>query len=49
MAYLFKLSGELMAQLVEIREKTGKPMAAQVREAVKRYCEIEKENLYDEK
>jgi len=44
MTYLFKLPPELMAQLVNIRERTGKPLAAQVREAVKRYCEVENEN-----
>jgi len=44
MTYMFKLPPELMAQMVEIREKTGKPLAAQVREAVRRYCETENEN-----
>jgi len=44
MTYLFKLPPELMAHLVEIRERTGKPLAAQVREAVRRYCEMEDEN-----
>jgi predicted DNA-binding protein len=35
---MFKLPDELMEKLVKIREKTGKSLAAQVREAVRKYC-----------
>jgi DNA repair protein RadC len=41
MTYLFKLPTELMGKLVEIREKTKIPLAQQVREAVKEYCDKE--------
>jgi predicted DNA-binding protein len=40
---MFKLPDELMGKLVENREKTGKSLALQVREAVRKYCK-EKEN-----
>lgn len=39
MTYMFKLPGELMGKLVGIRERTGKPLAEQVREAVRKYCD----------
>jgi len=45
MTYLFKLPSELMEKLVNIREKTKKSMAQQVREAVKEYCEREERVL----
>lgn len=37
--YAFELPRNLMARLAAIRERTGKPLAKQVREAVAEYCE----------
>ena len=41
MVYKFSLPPELMGKMVEIRDKTKKPLAQQVREAVKEYCDRE--------
>jgi len=40
MVYAFKLPPELMGKMVEIRERTKIPLARQVREAVRDYCDI---------
>jgi predicted DNA-binding protein len=39
MVYAFELPPELMGKMVEIRTKTNIPLAQQVREAVRDYCE----------
>ena len=41
MVYKFSLPSELMGKMVEIRDKTKKSLAKQVREAVKEYCDRE--------
>lgn len=41
MTYKFELPPELMGRMVAIRKRTKKPLAQQVREAVKEYCERE--------
>lgn len=41
MTYKFELPPELMGRMVEIRKKTKKPLAQQVREAVTEYCDRE--------
>lgn len=48
MTYGFILPPELMGKLVDIRERTKKPLAQQVREAVKEYCEREEQERLGE-
>ncbi len=55
MVYKFELPPELMGRMVKIRKRTKKPLARQVREAVKEYCDKEEKqkrtnhkSLYEE-
>jgi len=41
MVYKFSLPSSLMGRMVKIRERTKKPLAKQVREAVERWCDEE--------
>ena len=46
MVYAFELPPELMGKMAEIRTKTNIPLAQQVREAVRDYCEEHDEVKY---
>ena len=39
--YKFTVPPESMSRMVEIRKRTKKPLATQVREAVEQYCDRE--------